>query len=284
MGGAGASRGQHGARGWMETAWTRLRAGFSLPSPLLAKPPRNQQTFGFLMMFVLFLICGAAYGSLTSSVAGFRAFQVTAWRLAIWGSITQGTPPASAVLEFWRPAQCLSRRTHAPAQPTEPLPIQYGLILTGIVLHVQLLQPDGPQLHHLAGAAWGIAPLLCHPGTGVVVGSSPVTPLHLWPAPSLGLRPVSPLARPSRTFERETNTNKQRSSGGQSSATCPAPRTAAAIVPKPPQNRLKTATKPPGRGGGVPHRRPRHLPGRQRRVGQGARRGVGLPARCVFWC
>jgi len=28
------------------------------------------------MMFVLFLICGAAYGKLTSSVTGFHAFQV----------------------------------------------------------------------------------------------------------------------------------------------------------------------------------------------------------------
>jgi K+-transporting ATPase c subunit len=35
-----------------------------------------KQSFGFFMMFVLFLICGAAYPVLTGSVTGYKAFQV----------------------------------------------------------------------------------------------------------------------------------------------------------------------------------------------------------------
>ena len=40
----------------------------------------KNQSFGFLMMFVLFLICGAAYKTLTGSTAGYKAFQVRTGR------------------------------------------------------------------------------------------------------------------------------------------------------------------------------------------------------------
>lgn len=40
------------------------------------EPRCPPQTFGFLMMFVLFLICGAGYNVLTASKAGYMGFQV----------------------------------------------------------------------------------------------------------------------------------------------------------------------------------------------------------------
>jgi hypothetical protein len=37
---------------------------------------RKMQATGFFAMFLLFLVCGAGYGRLTGSIAGFRVFQV----------------------------------------------------------------------------------------------------------------------------------------------------------------------------------------------------------------
>ena len=63
--------------------WTVLNSAISLcgywvAAALVDKPwygRRRMQSFGFLMMFLLFLACGAAYGPLTASKAGYMGFQ-----------------------------------------------------------------------------------------------------------------------------------------------------------------------------------------------------------------
>ncbi|GBF98449.1 proton phosphate symporter [Raphidocelis subcapitata] len=63
--------------------WTLLNSAVSLcgywvAAALVDKKwygRRIMQTVGFVMMFILFLICGAGYGTLTASVAGYRGFQ-----------------------------------------------------------------------------------------------------------------------------------------------------------------------------------------------------------------
>ncbi|KAI8468145.1 MAG: major facilitator superfamily domain-containing protein [Monoraphidium minutum] len=63
--------------------WTVLNSaislcGYWLAAAVIDKPwygRQRMQTFGFTMMFILFLICGAAYKQLTSSAAGYHAFQ-----------------------------------------------------------------------------------------------------------------------------------------------------------------------------------------------------------------
>jgi hypothetical protein len=46
------------------------------PLNLHPHPHPHPQTLGFIMMFALFLMCGAGYGVLTASSAGFKVFQV----------------------------------------------------------------------------------------------------------------------------------------------------------------------------------------------------------------
>ena len=63
--------------------WTVLNSAVSLAGYWLAAAwvdkkwygRRLMQSLGFWMMFILFLICGAAFGPLTASKAGYRAFQ-----------------------------------------------------------------------------------------------------------------------------------------------------------------------------------------------------------------
>jgi hypothetical protein len=42
------------------------------------------QNVGFIMMFVLFLICGVAFPTLTASEAGLRAFQFLYFFSSFW--------------------------------------------------------------------------------------------------------------------------------------------------------------------------------------------------------
>jgi hypothetical protein len=42
------------------------------------------QSLGFIMMFLLFLICGAAYPTLTASAAGLHAFQFLYFFSSFW--------------------------------------------------------------------------------------------------------------------------------------------------------------------------------------------------------
>jgi hypothetical protein len=42
------------------------------------------QSVGFIMMFVLFLICGVAFRTLTASAAGLRAFQFLYFFSSFW--------------------------------------------------------------------------------------------------------------------------------------------------------------------------------------------------------
>lgn len=63
--------------------WTVLNStvslfGYWLAAALVDKPwwgRMRMQAFGFFMMFILFLACGAGYGPLTASVTGYHAFQ-----------------------------------------------------------------------------------------------------------------------------------------------------------------------------------------------------------------
>jgi hypothetical protein len=52
---------------------------------------RRLQTNGFLMMTVLFLICGAAYAPLTGSVPGLKAFQFLYFFSSFWNQVSTGS-------------------------------------------------------------------------------------------------------------------------------------------------------------------------------------------------
>jgi hypothetical protein len=72
-----------GATEYAKMQWTVLNnaialTGYWAAAALVDKPwygRQRMQTIGFMMMFVLFLICGVAYPTLTASSAGLHAFQ-----------------------------------------------------------------------------------------------------------------------------------------------------------------------------------------------------------------
>lgn len=47
----------------------------------------RMQNYGFIMMFVLFLICGVAFPQLTSSAQGLRIFQFLYFFSSFWNQV-----------------------------------------------------------------------------------------------------------------------------------------------------------------------------------------------------
>jgi hypothetical protein len=47
----------------------------------------RMQNYGFIMMFILFLICGAAFPQLTASAQGLRVFQFLYFFSSFWNQV-----------------------------------------------------------------------------------------------------------------------------------------------------------------------------------------------------
>lgn len=80
------------ATAYVKQQWTVLNAavalmGYYCAAWLVDKSwygRRFMQTFGFFMMFVLFLICGAAFKVLTASASGLHGFQFLYFFSSFW--------------------------------------------------------------------------------------------------------------------------------------------------------------------------------------------------------